>query len=60
MNISSPYDFIEKQTILPHEKQCITILTAIIDFCLSLPELRTTSAEGIFFGSLVYACIKKS
>jgi hypothetical protein len=37
----------------------MTILNSIIDFALSVPELRGVSAEGIFFGALVYSCLKK-
>jgi hypothetical protein len=35
------------------------ILNSIIDYALSLPELRLASAEGIFFGCLFYGCMKR-
>jgi hypothetical protein len=38
----------------------MNILNSIIDFSLSLPELRLASAEGIFFGALLYSCKEKN
>lgn len=35
------------------------ILNSIVDFSLSLTELKYASAEGIFFGALIYSCREK-
>jgi hypothetical protein len=56
--MTSPYDFIVVKNLIPHARQAMDILNSIIDFALSLPELRLSSAEGIFFGSLLYGCLK--
>jgi hypothetical protein len=55
----TPYDFIIIENLLPHVKHVMDILNSIIDFSLSLTELRYASAEGIFIGSLLYSCMKK-
>jgi hypothetical protein len=57
--MTSPYDFVVVKTLLPHIRHAMNILNSIIDFALSLPELRVVSAESIFFGALIYSCQKK-
>ena len=37
----------------------MSILISIVDFSLSLTELKGASAEGIFFGALIYSCKEK-
>lgn len=60
LKMTSPYDFLIVKCLLPHLKQAMNILNSIIDFALSLPELRAASAEGIFFGALLYSCKEKN
>jgi hypothetical protein len=59
LRMTSPYDYLVVKALLPHSQRAMTILNSIIDFALSVPELCTASAEGIFFGALVYSCHKK-
>lgn len=54
LKIVTPYDFLFIVDILPKDKQVFDALEYIIDFCLSLAEIRTASSEEIFFGSLYY------
>ena len=56
LRLTSPYDFVVVKCLLPLLSQAMNILNSLIDFALSLPQLRAASAEGIFFGALLYGC----
>jgi hypothetical protein len=60
LTYTTPYDFIFVKDLLPHLKEAINILVSIVDLALSLTELRAATAEGIFFGALIYSCQAKN
>ncbi len=60
LRMTSPYEFIVVKYLLPSMPKSLKIVDSIIDFALTLTELRLASAEGIFFGSLLYACKEKN
>jgi len=56
LKITSPYDFMIVEPLLPHLSYAMKLINSVIDFSLTVPELRATSAEALFFGCLVYVC----
>lgn len=55
----TPYDFLIVKPLLPHLAYANQFLAEVIDFSLTIPEFKPTSAESIFFGSLIYTCQAK-
>lgn len=55
--MTTPYDFlVVKNLLLPKEKKLLSLLESVIDFTITLIEVRCQTAEEIFFGALLYCC----
>lgn len=58
--MTTPYDYLVVKTLLlPKERKLLTLLESVIDFTITLIEVRCQTAEEIFFGALLYCCKEK-
>ena len=56
---TTPYDYLVVKNLLPPEKKILALLESVIDFSITMIEMRNSSAEEIFFGCLLYCCQEK-
>lgn len=51
---TTPYEFGFVKSLLPNAKINISVINSIIDFALSIPQLKMMSPQALFFGALMY------
>jgi hypothetical protein len=52
--VATPFDY-----LLPLEGGLVRQVESVIDFSLTMAEVRGASAESVFLGSLLYCCYEK-